>query len=284
MILTMQRLHVLDLTGYVESLGGFHKLSLPAIATKDQRIAIGPEDFHIRREGDLLHEARMGEETLAALRNSLGPASFNAQYQQDPDSPEGEIFKKSWFKYVSEIPDAPEGIWTFSVDTALTVSQTSDYTAIIIAYSDASGHYLRYATVGRWDYDQLVSMVSKLVQQLKHDFHFIIEAAGVGYALATSLKRAGKKIFHYYPKDGKVARAYAVQALVSAGRLNFYRNLEESKNGWIKPLLDELLLFPHGRFDDLVDSLTQMLPWAERRVNPFGDYISQHLEGRYREI
>ena len=32
LILVMQRLHVNDLTGFVEASGGFHKLSLPAIA------------------------------------------------------------------------------------------------------------------------------------------------------------------------------------------------------------------------------------------------------------
>lgn len=284
LILVMQRLHVNDLTGYMESMGRFHKLSLPAIATQDQRIAIGNERFHLRLEGDLLHAERMGAETLTELRHSLGPANFNAQYQQNPDSPDGEIFKKTWIKYVSEIPDAPEGIWTLSVDTALAVSKTSHYTAITVAYSDRSGHYIRHVTSGRWDYDQLVSIVSKIIRALNHDFYFIVEAAGVGHSLALALLHAGKKCFHYFPKDGKIARAYAVQAMISAGRLHIYRNPDESKNGWNKPYVDELLMFPNGRFDDQVDSLVQMLLWAERRVNPGGDYISKHLARGFSEV
>lgn len=40
-ILVMQRLHVNDLTGFVEPSGDFYKLSFPAIAVRDEVIALG---------------------------------------------------------------------------------------------------------------------------------------------------------------------------------------------------------------------------------------------------
>jgi hypothetical protein len=42
----------------------------------------------------------------------------------------------------------------------------------------------------------------------------------------------------------------------------------EGENGWVEPFINELVTFPQARFDDQVDSLVQVLLWAEPRVNP----------------
>lgn len=49
---------------------------------------------------------------------------------------------------------------------------------------------------------------------------------------------------------------------------------EAGHSDWVEPYINEFLTFPHGRFDDQVDSLVQLLPWAERRVNPQGNFYS----------
>src|SRR6516162_8940286 len=57
-IVVMQRLHVGDLAGHFLAQGGCQHLNLPAIAEGEETIEIGPERYHVRKVGDLLHAAR----------------------------------------------------------------------------------------------------------------------------------------------------------------------------------------------------------------------------------
>ena len=50
-ILVMQRLHQEDLAGFVIERGGWHQLNLPAIATDNQAVPIGPHERHHRQGG-----------------------------------------------------------------------------------------------------------------------------------------------------------------------------------------------------------------------------------------
>jgi phage terminase large subunit-like protein len=59
---------------------------------------------------------------------------------------------------------------------------------------------------------------------------------------------------------------------VHAGRV-FIVN-KEGKNGWVEPFINEVVTFPQARFDDQVDSLVQVLLWAEPRVNPAGRFYT----------
>ena len=57
-ILVMQRLHEDDLAGFLLRRGGWNELKMPAIASADELVEIGPNRFHQRREGHALHPAR----------------------------------------------------------------------------------------------------------------------------------------------------------------------------------------------------------------------------------
>ena len=98
LILVMQRLHVNDLSGFALAGGGFHHLSLPAIATRDEVIALRHDQHHRRLKGEALHEAHESRDTLLALREHLGTFNFVAQYQQSPATPDGEMFRRAWFR------------------------------------------------------------------------------------------------------------------------------------------------------------------------------------------
>ena len=273
LILVMQRLHVNDLTGFVEASGGFHKLSLPAIALKDEHIAIGESETYFRREGEPLHETWEDAETLARIRDQIGSYNFSSQYQQRPETPEGGMFKRKWFKIVNERTEIlPERHWFVSIDSALSTSETADYSAISLVYGDRDGYCVLFAERGRWDYEALKAKALSYTQRIRGDLYFIVEAAGSGIPLVHALKRARLRGFHYYPKEGKISRAVYALPIIESGRV---RILDvDGQNGWVEPYINEFVTFPHGRFDDQVDSLTQLLPWAELRLNPGGSYFT----------
>ena len=96
-IVVTQRLHVDDLVGHLLEQGGWTELSLPAIAEVEQVVPLGPERYHHRKVGELLHPEREPRWALENLKHSMGSVDFAAQYQQEPIAAGGNLIKWSWF-------------------------------------------------------------------------------------------------------------------------------------------------------------------------------------------
>lgn len=273
LILVMQRLHVSDLTGYIEGSGAFHKLSLPAISTRKTSIRINANEVYVRPEDEALHGERESLETLQRIRDEMGDFNFAAQYQQRPEIPEGAMFKRKWINFTARMPNrTSEGILIVSIDTAQSTSETADYSAITVIYSTKDAHYVLCAERGRWDYETLLHNVLSIEKRYNHEVTYLIEYASSGISLVNTLLKARKSVFwDTETQMGKQTRASYVLPIIHRGRL-FIVN-QEGKNHWVEPFVTEIVSFPHCRFDDQVDSLVQALYWAERRVNPSGNYL-----------
>lgn len=266
LILVMQRLHVNDLTGFAENSGGFTKLSLPAIALTDEEIPVGVGEAYARQVGTALQEERESLVTLNRIRDEIGAFNFAAQYQQRPEMPEGNMIKRKWLNL---IPAAPQfhrnGLLMVSIDAAASTSDTADYTAITLIYAYERHHYVVHASRGRWDYETLKKKAEAYVQRYGREITFIVENASAGTSLIQYLRNNGVRCLHSNPKDDKVVRVARVLPLIQEGRLHIVNR--PGNNGWVEPLIAELVNFPNGRFDDQVDSVTQAVSWAEPKVN-----------------
>jgi predicted phage terminase large subunit-like protein len=277
LIVVMQRLHVNDLTGFIGSFGEYRKLALPAIATKTELIPISDTETYRRESEEALHPEREDLKTLEAIKNQIGAQTFSAQYQQNPECPDGAMFKLKWFNIVTKLPNLDSnGHLCVSIDTALSVSESADYSAISLVYCSRSGHYVISAERGRWDYEGLLAKSLSYVDRYGREIYFIVESAGSGISLIQSLRKSGMRCFSYAPKDDKMTRAAYAIPIFHSRRVSILN--QEGKNQWVESYLNEFLTFPYGRFDDWVDSLVQLLPWAERRLNPGGKYFSMESE------
>lgn len=266
LILVMQRLHVNDLTGFVENSGGFTKLALSAIALTDQQISVGPDELYLREAGTALHEERESLATLNRIRDEVGAFNFAAQYQQRPEMPDGNLIKRSWLKVVDHAPQIDRnGYLIVSIDAAASISDTADYTAITLIYSKDSHHYVLHAERGRWDYETLKKKAEWYERRFGTEIWFIVENASVGTSLIQYLRGKGLRCLHHVPRNEKVSRVARVLPIIEDGRLQIVSR--PGHNGWVEPLIGELVNFPNGRFDDQVDSITQALSWAEPKVN-----------------
>jgi predicted phage terminase large subunit-like protein len=271
MILVMQRLHVNDLTGFAQECGGFNKLAFPAIATRDAFIPVSATDTHHRNHGEPLHAEYEDLNTLERIRDQIGRYNFESQYQQTPETPSGGLIKQKYIHIIDHSPKiTPDGDLWVSIDSALSTSETADYSALTVGYSNRDGHFVLYVERGRWDYEMLKGKALSYIRRFRGDVTFIVEAAGSGISLLQYLRTAGLRHFHHRAKHDKVVRASLVLPLFLAGRV-YICNLKK-RNGWVEEFINELLTFPHGRHDDQVDSLVQALRWAEPRVNPGGRF------------
>jgi predicted phage terminase large subunit-like protein len=282
LILVMQRLHVHDLTGFMEMGGGFHKLSFPAIALENQEFPVSSTAHYFRRAGEALHEEWEGLSTLEKIRTQIGSQNFLSQYQQSPETPEGGMFRLEWFQFVNKYPEiSPGGKWFISIDTATSTSESADFSVIIVTYMNKEGYFVMGVERGHWTYEELKARALHYMKVMKQELYFIIECVGVGMALCHALQASRANVYWYQPKDGKLTRESWAVSTIEAGRV-FIVNIE-GNNKWVKPYVDEFVMFPHGRFDDQVDSMVQLLNWAERRFNPGADYFRQNFHHKYGE-
>ena len=264
LILVMQRIHVNDLTAFAAAAGGCHRLSLPAIAREDTVIDLGPKLKYTRMAGTALHSEYESEETLRRIRDDVGPQIFRAHYQQAPETPDGCLLKRRYFSYI----DAPPRKWAYgglyvSIDSALSTSESADYSAISLIYVGEYFYDVLSVERGRFEYEELKAIAMQQVKRFGKDVAFVIEAAGSGLSLISYLRSAGIACFHYHPRTDKMHRAALVLPIVAAGRVRLLN--VPGKNAWVEPFINELVTFPHGRFDDQVDSLVQLISFAEQR-------------------
>lgn len=265
LILVMQRLHVNDLTGFVESREGYRKIAYPAIATQDEEIRLTDTESYSRKAGEALHEERESLELLHQIHKNMG-SNFIAQYQQTPEAPEGKLFKQSYIQYLDTyLKIMAGGVRWVSIDAAASTAETADFSAITHGYSNAHGHYVLSAERGHFDYEMLRARVMAYLAKFP-DVTFIVEVASAGISLREWFLKMGITHVTHTAKYSKETRAHLVVPIFEQKRV-FLLNMP-GKNAWVKPFVNELLTFPFGKYDDQVDSLVQALRWWEPRVNP----------------
>ncbi len=267
LILVMQRLHVNDLTGFIENDPGFHKLSLPAIAIAEEDVPLRHGKVYRREAGEPLHPEREDLDTLREIRAQMGSVLFAAQYQQNPSTPDGEFFKRAYFPIVDARPRLTQwGYYCVSVDTAIAQSDTADYTAFVTAYVTNEITSVLKTERGRWGYEEIKARSLHYADRLGKDkVVFLVEATGLGHALASYLKENRFRCYPYLPQTSKMSRAAEALPYIEEKRVRLCR--ASGGGDWIEPLLNELVLFPRARYDDQVDALVQ-LTWFARR-NPY---------------
>lgn len=257
-IVVMQRVHLLDLTGYLtEHSDEWNVLSLPAIAEVDEEIAIGPGKFYHRRAGEALHPAYELLATLEKLRNEVGFDVFAAQYQQAPVPPGGAMIRKPWLCYYDAVP--PRTYQTKVIqswDTAAKNGAQNDWSVCTTWLIHEKHFYLLDVTRGRYEYPQLRATAIALAERYKPDT-ILIEDASTGVALAQELRQAQTFAVRPIPVErDKIGRLYVQQAKFEAGLVLFPRAAP-----FLATLEAELLTFPQGKTDDQVDSVSQALSY-----------------------
>ena len=271
-LLVQQRLHEDDLSGHMERTGEWLSLSLPAIAVKDEDIILSrnPLRIHRRRIGDLLDPEREPMSVLDGLKRDMGSAYFNAQYQQAPLPPDGEVVKISWFRTYDELPDGGQLI--FSVDTASKAGLTNDWSVISVWRVVENRAFLFYQWRRRVEYPDLKNSLSELARMMTPDV-ILIEDKSNGIGLIQDLRalREGFPVVAYDPGTLNKESRMRIQSAKIEGGLVFL----PKEAPWLEEFLNEFRRFPHGVHDDQIDALSQLLDYK------FGGDLGELLIGHF---
>lgn len=258
-VVVMQRLHQEDLTGHLLEKGGWEHLCLPAVAEKKQFIQIG--SFEKTREvGDLLHEEREGHKELETIKKDLGSYGYAGQYQQSPAPLGGGMFKDEWWMYYDIVPEIKK---SFVVgDTAMKAKEQHDYSVFMHWGEGANGNaYLIDMLRGKWEAPELEQAFVAFYNKCKHNSALklqkaLIEDKASGTGLIQSIKRKYKIpiVGIQRNREDKVQRAMAAIPNIEAG----YVFLPKGAH-FLNDLLAECRLFPNGKNDDQIDTISDAL-------------------------
>jgi predicted phage terminase large subunit-like protein len=260
-IVVMQRIHVEDLAGHLESQGGWTVLKLPAIAPEAASIPISQGEVYEREKGELLHPDREDKKVLDEAKKTLGSHGFQAQYQQDPVPPGGNMIKRKWFKRYGKRPDRDRFSHIVqSWDTASAIGEKNSYSVCSTWGVIENRYYLLDVFRDRLDFPNLKHTVVRLARAWGAS-PILIEQAASGLALLQSLgQETSLPAIAVRPKYDKETRVGQVSDLIEAGRV--FLPQEEP---WLADFEQEILAFPYGKHDDQVDSMTHFLRWAIAR-------------------
>lgn len=254
-ILIQTRWHEDDLAGWIlreTTHEPWEVIELPAIIDeKASKILKRPK-------GEALWPEAYDAKRLEDIKKTAGSREWNALYMQRPSAEEGNIIKRFWWKEWKE-DNPPECNYILqSWDTAYTIKDTSDYSAIttwgIFEHNGIQNAILLSARRERWEFPELKSEAIKLYNEFKPDV-VLIEAKASGWSLIQELQRAGIPITPFNPRRAdKKTRAHSVTPLFESGRVWY-----PSSKWWAEDVISQCAQFPSSNYDDLVDSTTQAL-------------------------
>jgi predicted phage terminase large subunit-like protein len=281
-ILVMQRLHEDDLAGKLLRDGGWKHLNLPAIAEEDQEIPIGYNAVHRRKKGEALHAAREPLARLEMIKREMGSIAFSAQYQQRPIPLEGNLVRREWIKwYVSPPSRGQDAQVVQSWDVASTAADTGDWSVCTTWLLVKRTYYLLDVWRGRLEFPDIKRKLITLAREHRPN-RILIEQAGPGLHLIQELRtnpELGVPVpIGITPEGNKLMRMEAQSARFEAGQVYL-----PEQAPWLAALLHEMLGFPKGRHDDQVDSVSQLLKWAETihlTESRYSEYIAATYAGR----
>ena len=177
--------------------------------------------------------------------------------------PDGAILSWPWFRpYAAPLVQQPGDVVIQSWDPASIPGLENDFTVGTTWLIRDRNFYLLEVVRCHVDYPGLKRAVHAGISRWK-PFEVIIENMNTGTALIQELERGAmdgsgpltlRQIRYLKPRDSKVARMAAESAVIEAGRVWI-----PDKAPWLEAFRQEVLLFPHGRYDDQIDSMSQFL-------------------------
>lgn len=257
-VIVMQRLHEEDLSGHLLRKGGWEHVCLPAMAPVSHVVRYGNYRY-ARTPGEALHAAREPVEVLEATRREMGSANFAAQYQQAPLAAESAIVRRDWFGRFEALP---QGRVVQSWDTAVKAGAEHDASACATFVECEGTHALIDMVQVRLEYPELKRLMLAQAEKFAPEA-ILVEDKASGQSLLQDLKRETTlPLIAQMPQGDKFSRLQRVSPLLESGRIVLPKYAP-----WLADFEAQLLDFPNGTHDDMVDAFSQYLNWLRASLH-----------------
>jgi predicted phage terminase large subunit-like protein len=251
----MQRLHAEDISGVILSKKmNYVHLLLPAEFDPERKCRTPIFEDPRTHAGEAMDPVRMPKEELETLKRDMGSYAYEGQYNQQPGSREGVMFKRSWFSVVKAAP-AYANRKVRSWDLAATIPEIGkdpDWTVGLKMSTDGRRWYIEHVERLRERGDSIRRAIKNCAMLDGHACHVRLPKdpgqAGKDQAESLVAMLAGWKAQAIPETGDKQTRAVPFAAQCEAG------NVVLVEGPWNEAFLDVLCGFPGGKFDDDVDS------------------------------
>ena len=245
------------LSGTVTMAGSIiHQLVQSVTSSEEPEGWIREEDFDVHYFPAILEDEH-GEERsiwpdkwpLSTLQAMRGSRSFEKNFQNQPLEDTGVFWSREDFTF-----GKPEsyGPTILSVDPAVTSRQTSDYTgfAVLSRSVDRSRKevYVRHASHARKSPADIRLHVLEVLSAYPDITHILIETNQGGDAWTEILHDVPVKVKTIHQREAKEIRAQRA--------LNHYQRGHVFHTKRLSLLEEEMLAFPNGANDDMVDAVS----------------------------
>jgi len=264
MIFVQQRLHQLDLTAHLLSLGHKYKhIVLPG--EFDERVLqpIGLKSFYVN-SGLLLDEVRLGRQALTLMKQMLGSKNYSAQIQQLPEDDKDSIIKRDWISIVrpEDMPKYTNSELIYFLDTAYGGSN-SDYSVVLECFTRNNHLYITNIYRSQEEFPDLIKSIRTFIKSQR----VYIEGKASGKSIIQQLKQSTNyNITQLNPTDSKIMRLNAIAPTVEGHRVSFELGV------WNEVLLQEVCS-NYPQHDDLRDVFTYAVDQLLIKGNNYGKYV-----------
>lgn len=221
-------------------------------------------------------------EKLDFLRKKLGPVLFSCWYLNNPISPDSSDFKKDQVRYYEPGTPHPSSLY-LAVDPAMSLGADADYSAGVVGGMFAD-HKIRIVDYFRKKLipSDLIKEIFTIVKKWKlkrvgiESFMF---QKTLQYSLTEKMREEGyffsidelgrRSSGRNEPLLSKEARIRLMQPIFEQGMIEIRRDMTE--------FVDELLSFPRGKNDDLIDSTA----WLVEKLSPSSEIYNPTTEKEF---
>ena len=199
-------------------------------------------------------------EEVESAKEEVGSIVFAQEYMAEFIEAGQGLFKQEWFSYFDEMPDGnyvgggmnlnPRDMRHFgTLDVAVTTESTSDYT-VITSCAEANGKiYVEDVVRRKLESPDIIQEAKRIASQ-NNWTHICIENQGLSKPFIQEAGRSGLKVREISAVKDKITKSLPLSARMESGDILFRKDAP-----WLADLERELLTFPVGKNDDMVDAL-----------------------------
>lgn len=202
-------------------------------------------------------------EELLEKKKEMGSFGFAQEYMNEPASDENSDIKLDWIRRVDSVrlynEDGTQNGKVYSVlDPNIKEKETADDAAIVtILRQEIDGmkkYYVMRVEHGKWGENKSIEMSQKVWNAYTHE-KFGVEVVAFSELYKTRLNNAYMHAVGVSPKSNdKRTRLLRHSGLIETGDVLFMPGTED--------LIDQLIQFPNGQNDDMVDAFSYAMELA----------------------
>lgn len=215
-------------------------------------------------DGTALFPSRLDLDTLESIKQKQGSAHFSNQYMNEPISADDATFKRDYMirREWELVKDRPIN-WYLLVDPSFE-GPYSDFAALVVAGMDYQRDlYIRHILRKKMNYSQIIDQIFDLNNRYQPKIigiKVVATAKSLMYELNNEMKRRGVWLPIRELRDSKHSKEERIRGLAPFYEFGHAFHIKDAPG--LLDLEDELLKFPVGGHDDVIDAYASLLEIA----------------------